>query len=100
MNKKSNKLIVGVTRDFISPEGDIDFVRESWDALLDHPGIELKIMDEPAQTEITVNHTRRFDAIIMKRSPLRAGALAHDQCRLKLVARDGVGYDHLDVDAC
>ncbi len=80
-NKKSNKLIVGVTRDFISPEGDVDFVRESCDALLDHPGIELKIMDEPAQTEITVNHTRRFDAIMMKGVSLRPAmsALGHKQ---------------------
>ena len=95
-----NKIIVGVTRDFMSPEGNIDFVQESWDALLNHPKIELTIMDEPAPTEITVNHTHRFDAIMMKRSPLRAGALGHDNSRLKLISRNGVGFDHLDVDAC
>lgn len=37
---------------------------------------------------------------MMKRSPLRAEALTLDSCRLKLVARNGVGYDHLDVEAC
>jgi len=92
--------MVGVTRDFMSPEGTIDFVKEIWDFLRDHPGIELEIMNEPAPTVITVDHTRYFDAIMMKRSPLRAEALSPDNCRLKLVARNGVGYDHLDVDAC
>ena len=100
MTKQSHKIIVGVTRDFLSPEGNIDFVRESWDELLDHPKIELAIMEEPAPTEISIDHTCRFDAIMMKRSPLRAEALAHENTRLKLISRNGVGYDHLDVDAC
>lgn len=96
----SNKIIVGVTRDFVDSEGNLDFVKEIWDTLLDHPGIELEIIEEVAPTNITVNHTRRFDAIMMKRSPLRAEALTPNNCRLKLVSRNGVGYDHLDVDAC
>lgn len=94
------KIHVGVTRDFISPEGRIDFVGDSWKALVDHPEVELEIMEEPAPTLITAEHTSRFDAIMMKRSPLRAEALAQADCRLKLVSRNGVGYDHLDVDAC
>ena len=100
MNYVSSKINVGVTRDFISPEGNIDFIKESWNALLDHPGIELEIMEEPAPTDITADHTHRYDAIMMKRSPLGAQALASDNCRLKLVSRNGVGYDHLDIDAC
>ncbi len=95
-----NKIIVGVTRDFADQEGKIDFVKDIWDVLLNHPGIELEIMKEPAPTAITVDHTRRFDAIMMKRSPLRAEAITPDNCRLKLIARNGVGYDHLDVEAC
>ena len=57
-------------------------------------------MEEPAPTLITEEHTNRFDVIMMKRSPLRSEALARKDCRLKLVSRNGVGYDHLDVDAC
>lgn len=100
MLNDSNKIIVGVTRDFMNPEGNMDFIEEIWDVLLEHPRIELEIMEEPAPTNITVDHTKRFDAIMMKRSPLRAEALAPDNCRLKLVSRNGVGYDHLDVKAC
>lgn len=100
MSNESKKLLVGVTRDFISPEGKIDFIEESWNALVNHPGIELEIMEEPAPTLITEEHTNRFDVIMMKRSPLRSEALAREDCRLKLVSRNGVGYDHLDVDAC
>lgn len=39
-----NKIIVGVTRDFVDQEGNIDFVKDNWDVLLNHPGIELEIM--------------------------------------------------------
>ena len=100
MTQESDKLLVGVTRDFMSPEGKIDFIEDSWKALVNHPMIELEIMEEPAPTQITQEHTSRFDVIMMKRSPLQSEALARDDCRLKLVSRNGVGYDHLDVDAC
>ena len=100
MTYDSVKIHVGVTRDFISPEGKVDFIEDSWNALVNHPGIELEIMEEPAPTLITEEHTSRFDAIMMKRSPLRAVALDQKDCRLKLISRNGVGYDHLDVDAC
>ena len=96
----SNKIIVGVTRDFMDSEGNLDFNKEIWDILLHHPGIELEIIEDSAPTNITVDHTLRFDAIMMKRSPLHADALAPDTCLLKLVARNGVGYDHLDVESC
>ena len=100
MTDKAAKLHVGVTRDFMSPEGKIDFVEDSWIALMSHPGIELHMMEESAPTLITEEHTSRFDVIMMKRSPLPAAALNQDDCRLKLISRNGVGYDHLDVDAC
>lgn len=100
MDDTSGEMLVGVTRDFMSPEGSLIFVKEIWKELQEHPGLKLEILEEPAPTTITVDHTQRYDALMMKRSPLRAEALEPDNCRLKLVARNGVGYDHLDVDAC
>ena len=100
MVNNSKNIRVGVTRDFINPEGTIDFVKEIWDVLREDPRIDLEIMEDPAPTNITGEHTCRFDAIMMKRSPLRSKALAPDNLRLRLISRNGVGYDHLDVDAC
>lgn len=100
MINNSGKIRVGVTRDFMTPEGNIDFVKEIWDVLRENPRIDLEIMEDSAPTNINGEHTCRFDAIIMKRSPLRSEALAPDNLRLKLISRNGVGYDHLDVDAC
>ena len=100
MINNSEKILVGVTRDFMNPEGTIDFVKEIWEVLREDPRIDLEIMEDPAPTNITGEHTCRFDAIMMKRSPLRSEALAPDNLRLRLISRNGVGYDHLDVDAC
>ncbi len=100
MARESKRIVVGITRDFISSEGKIDFVEKIWDELANHPRIKIEILEEPAPTNITLDHTQRFEVIIMKRSPLRAMALDPENCRLQLVARNGVGYDHLDVDAC
>ena len=93
-------MLVGVTRDFMRPEENLNFINDIWEELQEPPCIKLEIPEEPAPTNITVNLTQRYDAIMMKQSPLRAEALEPDNFRLNLVARNGVGYDHLDVDAC
>ena len=100
METRSRKILVGVTRDFVSPDGNVDFVRDMWEKLQKHPRIELEIMAESAPTNISVDHTKRFDTIMMKRSPLHTDALVPGSCRLKLVSRNGVGYDHINIEAC
>ena len=97
---EEDKLVVGITRDFIRTTGDLYFDPAAYDALTSEPRLDVHIMEDPAPTTITEDHVARFDCIIMKRSPLGAAALEGLNQRLLLVARNGVGYDHLDVAAC
>ena len=94
------KLIVGMTRDFVTTEGDLYFDPPALSALKHEPLLELQVMEDPAPTHITAAHAARFDCIIMKRSPLAADALGNPDQRLMLVARNGVGFEHLNVEAC
>jgi len=95
-----DKIIVGMTRDFFTVENELLFDTEAFDLLQSERNLDIHIMDDPAPTQITPDHAARFDCIIMKRSPLSADALGRSDQRLTFVARNGVGYDHLDVEAC
>jgi D-3-phosphoglycerate dehydrogenase len=94
------RLTVGITRDFVTNEGLLYFDEAALDSLKAEPKLDVHVMEDPAPTRITADHTARFDSIIMKRSPLTADALGKSDQRLVHVARNGVGYDHLDVKAC
>ena len=48
MIDNSEKIRVGVTRDFMNPLGTIDFVKEIWDVLRENPRIDLEIMEDSA----------------------------------------------------
>lgn len=91
---------VGMTRDFIDADGVLYFDNHAFRSMKDDPVLDLRIMEDTAPTTITAEHAARFDCIVMKRSPLPADALGKSNQRLMLVARNGVGFDHLDVGAC
>jgi len=95
-----DKLSVAITRDFMTTRGDLYFDQSALEALYAEPRIRVQILDDPAPTRITADHAAQFHMIIMKRSPLPAEALGGTDQRLVLVARNGVGVDHLDVAAC
>ena len=96
----TDKLSVAITRDFMTTRGDLYFDQSALEALHTQPRINVQILDDPAPTRITADHAAQFHMIIMKRSPLPAEALGRMDQRLVLVARNGVGVDHLDVAAC
>ena len=95
-----SRITIGITRDFVTTEELLYFDKAAFDSLKAEPEIEVHIMEDSAPTRITAHHAARFDSIIMKRSPLTADALGKPDQRLVHVARNGVGYDHLDIEAC
>jgi phosphoglycerate dehydrogenase-like enzyme len=89
---------VGITRDFLNPDGE-----PIWPGLADSlrerfPGIEVAYLAE-RRPVVTPDQLEDLDAIISfslrytRESFARAG-------RLLLLARYGVGYDSVDLDAC
>jgi phosphoglycerate dehydrogenase-like enzyme len=89
---------VGLSRDFLKPDGSLGF-GDIGLALLDaEPGIEWEFIAENTP-ELRAEQIRDYDAIIVL-GPL----VTHDSLggaeRLAVVARFGVGYDSVDVPAC
>lgn len=94
---------LGVSRDFITSAGLRSFDEQAWQRLKTRPDLHVEFLENPSASPITRDEACRFDALLTKRCPLHADVLAPDgpgTLRLRLLARNGVGFDHIDVDAC
>jgi phosphoglycerate dehydrogenase-like enzyme len=89
---------VGVTSDLLDAHGEPAFGRAPLEALDAVPGLHWEWL-APGLQEITDEHAGAYDALYVNAPPVRAAAVAGERLRLKLVARHGVGYDSVDVDA-
>ncbi len=89
---------VGITRDILDARGEPAFGRAAL-AILD--GAEAIDWDYlPAVVpEITADHAAQYDALYVNIPRVPAAAVARADCRLRVVARHGVGYDSVDVAA-
>jgi phosphoglycerate dehydrogenase-like enzyme len=89
---------VGVTRDFLgdggTPSPGVDF------APLDAAsGLTWEYLPEEVP-EVTPELAARYDAILTLRPRYSAASVGRADRRLALIARFGVGYDRIDVEAC
>lgn len=99
MTTADQKLKVGLTRDLLNRNGEPSFGHETLQLLDRCPAIEWEwIPESPAA--ITPEIAARYDAIHLNGPRLAPESIARDDCRLKIVARHGVGYDSVDVPAC
>lgn len=93
-----NPFRVGITRDFLTPDGRIglgDIGLETLDAV---PGVEWEFL--AGQTpELAADQIAGYDALIVLTTRVGAASLDGND-RLALIARFGVGYDSVDVGAC
>lgn len=89
------------TGDFRGPDGGFRFDADALGGLQRDRSIEVEFLQTDVGEPVAAETLRRFDALIMKRSPL-APELLLDAGPLRLVhiARQGVGLDHLDLAAC
>jgi phosphoglycerate dehydrogenase-like enzyme len=92
------KLRVGITRDILDSRGEPAFGKAALDILDRAPSIEWEYLPEKVG-ELTADHAARYDAIYVNMARTPAAAVARDDCRLRIVARHGVGYDSVDVPA-
>ncbi|HEX5444502.1 MAG TPA: NAD(P)-dependent oxidoreductase [Pirellulales bacterium] len=89
---------VGITQDFLKPDGTLGFGDIGLDLLSNAAGIEWEFLAESCQ-EIPPGVADAYDALLVLAPRVTARSL--DGCRrLSLVARFGVGYDNVDVEAC
>ncbi|MEO5766268.1 MAG: NAD(P)-dependent oxidoreductase [Casimicrobiaceae bacterium] len=89
---------VGITRDILDAHGEPAFGRKALTLLDDADAIEWEYLPEVVP-QLTPDHAARYDAVYVNTARVPAHAVARADCRLKVVARHGVGYDSVDVPA-
>ena len=88
---------VAISGDMVKPDGTLAYPMVDLSPLLDNPNIEMEYL--PESKIIPAGDMEGFDALILlgcrfERESFPAGG------RLSIVARFGVGYDNVDVQAC
>lgn len=89
---------VGLTSDFLKPDGTLGFGDIGLDLLASAPWIQTEFLPDLGP-ELPPSVASEFDALIVLAPRVTAATLAGGN-RLALVARFGVGYDNIDVPAC
>lgn len=94
----TNPFRLGLTRDFLRPDGSVGFGDIGLDTLKENPRVAYEFMPD-CGSEIPANLADQYDAMLVLAPRVTSATL--DGCRrLALVARFGVGYDNVDVAAC
>lgn len=89
---------VGVTRDFLKPDGTLGFGDIGLGLLEQAAGVEWGFLEENT-SELRADQVRGCDALLVL-APRVTAATLEGADRLAIVARFGVGYDSVDVEAC
>lgn len=88
---------VAISGDFRNAEGGPTFPDFDLEPLRAAPGVETAFLD--SRSPLTADQLEDFDALILLIHRFDAGSVPRSG-RLSVVARFGVGYDTVDVDAC
>jgi D-3-phosphoglycerate dehydrogenase len=95
MNKKFR---VGLTRDILDSRGEPAFGRAALEVLEGDSNLQWEYL--PAVVaEIGPELAAQYDALYVNIARVPAAAVERADCRLRIVARHGVGYDTVDVAA-
>ena len=93
-----SKYKVGLTRDILDSAGKPAFGAAALKVLEDAPNIDWEYLPKKV-AEIGADEAAAYDAIYVNAARVPAAAVSRADCRLKVVARHGVGYDSVDVAA-
>lgn len=94
----SDEFTVALSRDFLTPDGRLGWGDIGLDRLTETDGVAWEYLAEDHR-ELPAGSLAGYDALILLGSRLGPAALEGAD-RLRVVARFGVGYDSVDVDAC
>jgi D-3-phosphoglycerate dehydrogenase len=89
---------VGVTRDLRTVDGEPCFGRRAFDVLEANADIKWEWLSENPK-EVTPEIAARYDGLHLNLPRVTSASLARSDCRLKVIARHGVGFDTVDIDA-
>ena len=89
---------VGLTGDFVGPDGKVRYGDIRLDLLDDAPGVKWDFLDGDLN-EISPSTADQYDALVVLEPRVSQRTFSGDS-RLSIVSRFGVGYDSVDLDAC
>ncbi|MEJ2176232.1 MAG: NAD(P)-dependent oxidoreductase [bacterium] len=89
---------VGLTRELRDAQGEPAFGRRALAVLDENPAIEWEYIPE-ALGEITPEVAARYDGIYVNAPKVTRASVARGDCRVKIFARHGVGYEAVEVPA-
>jgi len=94
----SEKFRVGVTRDILDSRGEPAFGRAALSILERAPNLEWEYLPRIVR-ELDADHAARYDALYVNIARVPGSVVARPDCRVRVIARHGVGYDAVDVPA-
>ena len=89
---------VGISGDLLNNKNEPCFGRAPLELLKNRNDVEIFWMDKTI-TEITSDMTSVYDAILLNLPTAKAHSVSNTECRLKIIARFGVGFDSVDIEA-
>ena len=89
---------VGITRDILDSRGKPAFGVRALEVLESTPGLAWEYLPSVVAA-VDADTASRYDALYVSGARVPAAAVARADCRLRVVARHGVGYDSVDVPA-
>ncbi len=90
--------LVGVTRDLLRADGTPAFDARAFDELASNSDIRWEWIPEDV-TEITPDIAARYDGLHVNLPRVTVATVARQDCRVKIIARNGVGFDSVDLEA-
>ncbi len=94
----ANPFRVGLTRDFLKSDGTLGFGDIGLELLDSAPGVAWEFLAENTPL-LRADQVRGYDALLVL-APRVAASTLDGADRLAVIARFGVGYDNVDVEAC
>ena len=89
---------VGTTRDLMTADGQPCCGVSAFDVLKGNREIEWEWVPEDLDV-MTPDIAARYDGLHLNAPRVTAATLSRGDCRLKIIARNGVGFDTVDLDA-
>ena len=89
---------VGISRDLLNASGEPIFGAAALKVLDANPDIAWEYTPELVP-EITADMAARYDALHINLARVTRKSVERPDCRLKIIARNGVGFDSVDVEA-
>jgi len=89
---------LGILRDVLNSAGEPTFGTAALEVLKGNPEIEWEYTPETV-TEIPPEFAARYDGLYVNSARVSAASVGRGDCRVRIIARHGIGFDSVDVAA-